>query len=693
MRRSSPPATGLFVLALLACTGAAARAADFWVDGKNGQDVPGAGAQAQPWKTIGYALSRMTSPVHPDMHLIHVMGGQVYDQESFPLVLPFNVRLQGDFVGSTPPVLRGPAAASALVLFDPQTIYNRKQSGLEYLVLEGGRRGAAMGGKEGYRHRPEIYHCAFSGQAEAGVLIDQKGTAICDPRLFDCDFSGPARGIHALASGDNAILRPDIEECRFAGAGAVGYWLEDTSTAGSDVGGLVRYCWFQGCLTGVLVYTGANAMNTRIDIVNSFFRNCREDGIHIVVNLPADPAVLVEGCTFLGGRTGLRFQGVFTPGLYTCQTRGCVAAGQSEDGFLYDIDRSLGTGDVDLRIVSEGNLATACGETGFHLKLWQPEIRLNFDSLGDRALGCGGGFYVYERPLASRASLRIECAILAGNRKAGLGILSNALIEARFLTLADNGDHGLNLARVDTARFSADHCLLANNLPAEFFGPSGTPITYSAFMNQAYPGSGNIQGNPGLVRPFYKLGPASPCVDAGDGAARVPARDYEGDPRVVRTKPGGLVRPDIGADEYVPTGSIHPYGTAGFGYASFHPRIASPNLAVQAGGTLRLDLLEALDYASYTASLGLLLLGTAEQGPLFDLAPLGAPGSLLWQDLALAAAAVPVSAAGTASAQFSIPGGPTLIGWTFTAQWLAVKPFTNAAGLAATGALRFTIGQ
>jgi hypothetical protein len=55
----------------------------------------------------------------------------------------------------------------------------------------------------------------------------------------------------------------------------------------------------------------------------------------------------------------------------------------------------------------------------------------------------------------------------------------------------------------------------------------------------------------------FHLGPCSPCIDAGDNAADLPAHDFEGDDRVLDGDGDGTATVDMGVDEVAVVGTCY----------------------------------------------------------------------------------------------------------------------------------------
>ena len=312
----SPARALLIALALLfSATSGLFAQSNFYVNGQTGLDLPSQGSStAAPWKTISYALSRITPPTQvQQVHTLHIAGSQIYSPttngESFPLTMLYNVALLGSTTSAR--AVLAPRFGETAIVFDRNTIYNRNQVTLRNLEIRGGRIGALLGGNPGIRHRPRFWNCVFDGQSEAGVCIDERGNQITDPRFFQCIFriTTSAPGIDAFAQGNNAVVRPDIEECEFTGSrpgvSGNGIRIQDTSGTGSDVGGTVSYSTFVGCNAGVSLFSGNNAFLSRLDVRNSHFRSC-VFGVVVQVGRPFDPVVTVESCVFLECTYGYR---------------------------------------------------------------------------------------------------------------------------------------------------------------------------------------------------------------------------------------------------------------------------------------------------------------------------------------------------------------------------------------------------
>ena len=99
------------------------------------------------------------------------------------------------------------------------------------------------------------------------------------------------------------------------------------------------------------------------------------------------------------------------------------------------------------------------------------------------------------------------------------------------------------------------NCILWGNTPDEILNESpnsSLPVTYSDIQG-GYEGEGNIDEDPMFVDPGngdFHLGPASPCIDAGNNdAPYLPDSDFEGDGRILDGDGDGTATVDMGVDE------------------------------------------------------------------------------------------------------------------------------------------------
>jgi len=100
------------------------------------------------------------------------------------------------------------------------------------------------------------------------------------------------------------------------------------------------------------------------------------------------------------------------------------------------------------------------------------------------------------------------------------------------------------------------------NLYNNDYGPD--PNDFSIEVGDNLSQGGNIQTDPLFVDSAtgdFHLQAGSPCIDAGKNSApKLPARDFEGDPRRIDGDSDGRRKVDIGADEYGPVKLTSPSG-------------------------------------------------------------------------------------------------------------------------------------
>jgi len=317
---------------------------------------------------------------------------------------------------------------------------------------------------------------------------------------------------------------------------------------------------------------------------------------------------------------------------------------------------------------------------------------LAYSSLRERLDRCGLGILLQAGVVPSTA--QIDSAMVT--RCTGYGAYPGAgavnfemvgSFRCSGLTLADNLIPAVRIVRADSASTITHSAFSNNSVDLQRLVPF--PATYCCFQGMSDAGTGNLNlTDPMLTRPLYKLASSSPCLDAGSTAVQLGPTDYEGDARTIGA------RPDIGADEYTPAGTVRRYGVAGFGALGFAPKIDSPNTSMKIGTSLTVLLTGAMDSSSVPATSASLIFGADEfLGSLprtFDW--LGAPTSLLLLEPILITAPLTVSTTGTASELVPIPAQSALVGYAATVQWIVLKANANAGGFVTTQGIRATLG-
>lgn len=678
-----------FASAALFVTSLAAQG-PYYVNGVTGVDAPAYGLSPnQPWKTLTHALANVPAQTPSTSTIVYVEGNQVYSPatngETFPLVPAYNVAIEGTFVGhGRMPVFRAPAGGVTFA-FPGNVFFNRNQVTFRYLVIEDGNYGITMGAAAGYRHRPRVQDCTFRNQAIAGIRITNAGSSINDPRFFQNLFTGPGKGIEMFSVGNGAITQPDVEENRFENLGGRAIDCEDQSPGGGNVGGIFRSNWFESCAEGIRIRSSAGAVATNATIRTSHFRNIAGYAVNVLLDRPVDPNVTVDQCGMVNCGGGIQLNGNPLPGTYTLtMTKNAI------------VNCAIG---ISLVLSGQGTIAVSSadnlvenGTKGLELfvnSVGSPTMLFSFNSQRDRFLGCATGAEIRG---TTPGSISMSSGLACRSPNYGIRVDSQSTVVLRSMTIADNFI-GFAPSSTFAATTAYDHLVFGGNT-FDTTASAGVPIQYSCFQQTSRAGAGNLNlTNPLLVRPYYKLASNSPCRDAGNVAFALPATDYEGDPRSSVSAVGGQPLPDLGADEYVQTGSVRRYGTGGFGLFNVFPRISSPNTTALPGGSIVVNLEGAImPVFGVRATWALLSFGwTDSSTPLpFDLTPYGMRGSYLWNEFATSFPLQPVSTTGTASYTQSIPAVASLTGISFTYQWFALMP--GQYGIISSDGLRATLG-
>jgi len=116
-----------------------------------------------------------------------------------------------------------------------------------------------------------------------------------------------------------------------------------------------------------------------------------------------------------------------------------------------------------------------------------------------------------------------------------------------------------------SSQFKVTNCILWDDSTNEIAvgGSGGLPtVSYSDVDQDGYAGSnGNIRQSPGFGANHH-LAAGSPCIDLGSNAApSLPAKDIDGDARILDGDENGSAVVDMGADEFI-TGATPGWGAA-----------------------------------------------------------------------------------------------------------------------------------
>ena len=146
----------------------------------------------------------------------------------------------------------------------------------------------------------------------------------------------------------------------------------------------------------------------------------------------------------------------------------------------------------------------------------------------------------------------------AGGNGGGIGstidshpLLANCTIVDNTASSVGGGVHTTDAAGGHSTTTLAN-CIIRRNLGGQIVDQAGavTTVTYSN-VDDGFDGIGNIDADPNFEDPdagSYRLGGASPSVDAGDNAAMQGVADLDGNPRFVDdtcNPDTGLGRPPI----------------------------------------------------------------------------------------------------------------------------------------------------
>ena len=480
------------------------------VSALNGDDARGDGGRDAPFRSLTRALGALGEKVAPGTR-IH-LGYGTYDAEHgerFPLELPSGVTVRG--IGASGTELVGDGQGTLLRLG------GAGQSVLGGLSLRGADVGLELTG----------------GQAASvhllGLRVEGLETGV---GAAASDAGGPALslwidGLQAVDCGVGLAL---------TGHGPVGLELRDSA--------------FRDCRVGLLFEAAAEAeiaayegpgVDHDVTLAGCVFRGCSEAGIlrRGAARTNEGPAYRFEACLFEGNRAGIEFRRPAADSPLVL--RGCRFLSNTHFGLTatgHDGDAGKASEVVESEFRFNG--------VGLHVTNAHVVYRVH----RNRFLDNGGNAMFLSNFMTEPVRAVVANNLVAANGGAGVYCLADGrqlAVALLYNTIVDNGGGGVVRKNRHSGQssFEVRGCILAGNTPelvkiepAEVFG--------SLVMDgSAGRGNGNLEGDPAFLDPArrdYRLGPESPCRDAGAADPRLGAVDLAGAPRAVGP-------PDLGALE------------------------------------------------------------------------------------------------------------------------------------------------
>jgi len=402
--------------------------------------------------------------------------------------------------------------------------------------------------------------CSFKANTAewegAGLRVDHGGMVIENCDFEQNELNDPQPGVHSLAGAgiEASSSNLEITGCLFRGNSALDSVAGGISSSGGTT--TVTDCVFE---QNYACY-GASAMaGHAIDLIRC-----------LVIDHPNSAVWNIRSatdCTFIGNTGGSGAAARMTGGAPTftrCEFFDNVAS--SKGGAIY-ADEVMPTF-IDCLFVN--NEAPEGGAA------WVEESIASFTAcrfLGNSGFGRGGAVLT-----RLDAAVSLTNCLFTGNYSdmgGGLYIRYNTTADVVNCSFSGNTSILGGSICVDNyapaATLQADNCVLWDNGPTEIYvdGDSTATVRYSCVQG-GFEGEGNIDADPLFVDPDgpddifgtedddLRLGPGSPCIDAGDNDAVPPEidTDLDGNPRFVDdpdTEDTGNGDPpivDMGAYEY-----------------------------------------------------------------------------------------------------------------------------------------------
>jgi hypothetical protein len=390
-------------------------------------------------------------------------------------------------------------------------------------------------------------------------------------------FASINAAIAAAADGDTVLVCPGtyVENIDFAGKS-----ITVRSTAGAaatiiDGGAIRSVITFAtretagAVLDGFTVRNGRSGANgpgldegagIRIQNASPTIRNnvivanhgCDGIGISIRGGAPVIEANNISGNTRNGCSGGNGGGGLMVSGASNARIRGnAIRDNVVTSGNGGGISLNGASGIVIERNTIAGNRADGiipCSEGGGIAIVNESNITITGNVIAKNTAGCGGGIY-WLVPIAGGSPLVVNNTIDDNDAAAGSGIFADgfdaAAVVVNNIIVAAPGETSISCGALN----DLNPPILARN---DVYSPTG--VAYGGICADATGVNGNMSADPMFADPFngnYRIGVASPAVDAGDKTtAGISSTDLDGAARVVDGDGDGVPDVDLGAYEF-----------------------------------------------------------------------------------------------------------------------------------------------
>ncbi|MCA8969334.1 MAG: hypothetical protein KDC95_06105 [Planctomycetes bacterium] len=674
-RPTSMQAIAARIAIAVVLTGPALLANDYYVDGRTGTDSPAAGSQANPWKTVPFALAQIVSPVR-NTHTLFVAGHWTYTITA-PITLRDRIDLVG--TGASRPLFILPNSTLRGLQSDPAAM--SFTGTIRSIDFVGGSTAIEVRAPTGANHFLTIEDCRFTKQATRAIDMGGSFHMLTAVR---CSFADQTNAIRVQSM--QTAAQCNVHHCDFERVAATA--IELTAGGSASIASAIDNSRFDTCASAIV--SSVNSTNRSLLAIGPCaFRHISGTAIAALVAgtvVTQKHEIRVTSSTFMGLPTAIALDCTRASGIVTALISGNVIVGASKVG----IDLQLGgqpSVTPSWSVSTDGNTLENCTE-GLVVRIGQTTSG-RFTSSGDTVRRSTMDAMRFESSAAAFTT-NLHNAMLTGNRGRALTVRSASPFFGRFLTIADNEGTALD---VGSSPVTLDHVLLDNARSPEIVGGSSLSVTYSCSRITRIEGPGNFVADPKLSRPSYKLTSTSPCIDAGDPAANPnapPYYDFEGKNRMLATTSAVV---DIGADEFRARGSFGNFGADAFGVVSatrpvFVQRLGDPVI----GSTFQIGAVCARGAHGQDMIGAIILFGDADGAFVADLDPLGFAGSMLYF-VPRAVSPYASCSQGVAWVSVPVPNQQQLVDTVVAFQALLAVPGANAFGLVPSGGMRVQIGK